>query len=140
MRRTLAVVGLTATKRGRLAVIIGVAVVIVAGIAIFNRTTSSNADDDAHDFARLVYEQLEDVDYEEVDAVWAEAEIAGWTGDRSPFEVDGRVPEVIREIAGGLVARYRILSNGLDRCVDALWPDDGAFSVDVNACERYQRP
>jgi len=131
---------LTSSKNGRLAIIVAVAAVVVTGFAFFNRRTASNADDEAHAFARSVYDQLKTIESTEVDDLAAQAAIAGWQGTEPPFSVEGRIPERVTEIASGHVARYRIRSSGTERCVDALWPHDGAFAVDVNLCVAYARP
>ena len=134
--------GLTATKRGRLAIIIAVGVVIVAALLTFDLVTTSNADDDAHDFARAAYDQLRTIEHDDVDQLAADALTAEWAGDfdDSAFLVDDLVPEVITDVADGKLARYRIRSSGTERCVDALWPDDGPFVVAVNRCQSYERP
>ena len=133
---------LTSTKQGRLAIIVIVAIVIAAGAAIFNGRLTASADDKAHDFARVAHERLEGIDHDDLDELAADFEVSTWSGETdSPFWIEDQPPERLTEVADGFVARYRIHTSGTERCVDALWPDDGTpVTVRVNKCEGYDRP
>jgi hypothetical protein len=131
---------LTSTKQGRLAIIAMVVVAILVAITAFDRTTSSAADRQARSFARAADEKLAHIRRDDLDQARADAKVADWDGTDSPFDVEGRLPERVTEVAGGVVARYRLRASGAERCVDAMWPDDGPLAVRVNECEGYDRP
>ena len=128
------------TKRGRLAIIVVVALAVSAAVNIFGAVIDRRAEREAQSFATRAEAVLGRYDRADLDEVLAQDAVSNWGGEKSPLTVDGHLPETTAEVRRGVVARYRIQSSGTDRCVDALWPDTGSFSVEVNGCEGYSRP
>jgi hypothetical protein len=129
------------TKRRRLTIIIAVAVVISAAGFTVQQISSHRVEREARSLSNSVEARLGHYNRADIDNLLAEDAVAGWEGRASaPFRVNGHAPQMHAEVRDGFVIRYRIEGVGTNRCVDALWPHKGRFSVSVNGCMGYRPP